>query len=77
MLIGCLFMPDPSKVLPVAESLAALGAAITLQTVRALSGFLAFDHAIVARQFGPCFLRAFASKMTVGVETLPLEQSRG
>jgi hypothetical protein len=25
------------------------------------------DSAVVARQFGPCFLRAIASKMTVGL----------
>jgi hypothetical protein len=31
------------------------------------TGFHRLDFAIAARHFGPCFLRAFASKMAVGL----------
>jgi hypothetical protein len=49
------------------EPLPALLALEPLDAVSPAPSFHHLDFAIVARQFGPCFLRASASKMTVGV----------
>ena len=50
------------------EALTARLAFEPLDTIAPESSFYHFDFAVVARQFGPCFLRASASKMTVDLD---------